>query len=145
MVLPIGMYLLFIMYALCFGYSQYFGGSGCLGSHCYDQWPMHFCKALFWKLLWIKASAKWINVSVMSREKRSMSFITAGSAILRLLKTKRMVFVTHMVSCQRVIPGFRSITYKNKDLFSGKQISRFVFLLRSSFMASQNKMRSHIR
>ena len=32
-------------YASCFGYPQ------CLGlSRSYDQWPMHFCKALFWKI-----------------------------------------------------------------------------------------------
>ena len=33
-------------------------------SRCYDQWPMHFCKALSWKSLWIKASAKWIHLNV---------------------------------------------------------------------------------
>ena len=56
---PLALIWFFTTYASCLGYPQ------CLGqSRCYDQWPMHFCKALSWKSVWIKASAKWINVNV---------------------------------------------------------------------------------
>ena len=50
---PLGLLWFFTMHASCFVYPQ------CSGlSRCYDQGPMHFCKALSWKSLWIKASAK---------------------------------------------------------------------------------------
>ena len=51
----------------------------CLGiSRCYVQWPMHFCKALSWKSLWIKASAKWINVGPRGWCETSDLWQTAG-------------------------------------------------------------------
>ena len=54
-------WFLFGFHNVCF----MFGYPQCLGlSRCYVQWAMHFCKALSWKSLWIKASAKCINVNV---------------------------------------------------------------------------------
>ena len=71
MFLPIGTYLLLLTtYVSCFGYPQCFWGY--LVVH--DHWPMHFCKALSWKSLWIKASAKWINVNYEVRLWFSISY-----------------------------------------------------------------------
>ena len=61
MVLPIGTYFwLFTLCASCFGYTRnVFGAILLLLSVTYP-----LCKALSWKSLWIKASAKLINVNV---------------------------------------------------------------------------------
>ena len=54
------LHLFYFFHNVCFMFDYL----QCLGiSRCYDQWPMHFCKALSWNL-WIKASAKWINLMV---------------------------------------------------------------------------------
>ena len=70
MFLSIGTYLLFTMYALCFGYPQCFWGY----LVDYDHWPTHFYKALPLKSLWIKASAKWVNVNVKRQHYRHIQF-----------------------------------------------------------------------
>ena len=54
MFLPIGTYLVFHNICFMFWLPAMFWGI----SRCYNQWSMHFCKALSW----IKASVKWINV-----------------------------------------------------------------------------------
>ena len=58
-VLPFGTYFwLFTICASCFGYPQCFGAILLLSV------TYALCKALLWRLLWIKASAKWIHVNV---------------------------------------------------------------------------------
>ena len=66
MFLPIGSYLLFTMHALCYGCTQCFW----VYLVVYDHRPMHFCKALSWKSLWIKAPDKLINVSLQGHKNR---------------------------------------------------------------------------
>ena len=62
---PLALILGFHNVCFMFGYPQ------CLGlPRRYDQWPIHFCKALSWKSLWINVSAKRIHVTHKSMQER---------------------------------------------------------------------------
>ena len=50
----------------------------------YDHWPMPFCKALSWKSLWIKASAKWINAHVNVLHCNMFRFAVTSCTLLNL-------------------------------------------------------------
>ena len=60
----------------------------CLGLPRYDQWPMLFCKALSWTSLWIKASAKCVNVIFTTFLNASQNVYIVDETKVQLCDTK---------------------------------------------------------
>ena len=78
-------------YASCFGYPQ------CLGlSRSYDQWPMHFCKALFWKIALDKSVCQMPKCKCKCKMTKSWDWQISQVAVwlVNIDKTQQAVLLT---------------------------------------------------
>ena len=97
------------MYASCFVYPQCFGG------------PMHFCKALSWKSIWIKSSAKWMNVN--------HDFVLSKGICMNQISTSYLQHVPENYCMYNNLRGYFLLCwiYKDSCIYSYFQSAQTVF------------------